>query len=203
MDHSLSLRMTIRRCVEVTTLLSASSVIPHVNGPRRRTPGAHVLMGVVPRSIARRGHAERGAEGGAGVAGAKRVVFAFGAAEKTAGAARMADRAEEISAAAGEELVHVALMADVENDLVGGRREHPVQRDGELDDAQIGPHVAAVDRGDGDEFIADFLREPRELFGGAAPRTSAGLRMPSKQARLRLGWAAEGGASFIAWKPET
>ena len=99
------------------------------------------------------------------MAGAEGVVRAFAAVEKTGGAAGLAELAEKLAAAAGEEFVHVALVGDVEDKLVGRRIEDAVQRDRELDDAEIGADVAAVAGRDGDEFLADFLGELRQLVG--------------------------------------
>ena len=115
--------------------------------------------------IAGGGHAEGGAQSGAGVAGPEAVVGTLGAVEETAGAARLAETAEECTLAAGEQFVHVTLVGDVEDKLVVGRVKDPVQRDAELDDAQVGPDVAAVFGGDGDDFIPNLLRELRELAG--------------------------------------
>jgi hypothetical protein len=111
--------------------------------------------------IAGRGHAEGGGEGGAGVAGAEGVVLALAPVEETAGAAGLAELAEELAAAAGEELVHVALVGDVEDELIVGRREDAMQRESELDHAEIGADVAAVLCRDGNELVADFLGELR------------------------------------------
>ena len=44
---------------------------------------------------------------------------------------------------AGQQLVHVGLVAGVEDDRVPRRVEDAVQRDGELDDAEVGAEVAA------------------------------------------------------------
>ena len=75
----------------------------------------------------------------------------------------LADGVEAV-AAAGEQLVDVGLVADVEDEAVGGRIENGMERDGQLDDAQIGPEMAARFGQNGDEFLADFLRQGRELL---------------------------------------
>ena len=115
MDHSLSLRMTIRRLVELTTLFSASRVMPQVKAASPQTRH-DVLVGAA--EIASRRHAEGRAQRGARVAGAIGVVRAFGAVEKPARAAGLAQFSEKFAAAAGEEFVHVALVGDVEDELV-------------------------------------------------------------------------------------
>ncbi len=66
--------------------------------------------------------------------------------------------------AAGEQLVGVALMADVKEQAVGAEVKDVVQGDGELDDAEVGREVAA---GLGDlvaDGLADFRRELDELL---------------------------------------
>jgi hypothetical protein len=125
--------------------------------------GDHML--VAAPQVTGGGHAEGGAEGGAGVARAEGVVLALGPVEKAAGAVRLAQLAEEGAVAAGEQLVHVTLVGDVEDELVARRVEDPVEGEGELDDAEVGSHVTALLRGDGDDFVADFLGELRQRLG--------------------------------------
>ena len=69
--------------------------------------------------IARHGHAERGGERGAGVAGAVAIVRAFGAQHEAVQSAGSADGGEAVLAP-GEELVDVGLVADVEQEAVLG-----------------------------------------------------------------------------------
>jgi len=128
--------------------------------------GDHVFIGSF--QVAGGGHAEGGGEGGASVAGTEGVVGAFIAGEEAGGTAGLADFAEELALAAGEELMDVALVGDVEDELVPWGGEDAVERDGELDDAEIRADVAAVFRGDVDEFLADFLRELGELLNAEA-----------------------------------
>ena len=52
-------------------------------------------------------------------------------------------RVEEGLGAAGQHLVGVGLVRDVEDQLVGGGVEDAVQGHRELDDAEVGAHVAA------------------------------------------------------------
>ena len=72
-------------------------------------------------------------------------------------------------APAGEHLVDVALMADVEDELVLRRVEDAMQRDGQLDHAEIRPEMAAGLRKNVDQLIAHFLRELRQVLLRAAP----------------------------------
>ena len=60
--------------------------------------------------------------------------------------------------AAGDELVDVGQVAGVPQDAVVGGVEHPVEGQGELDDAQVGAEVAAAGAGDGaHDEVADLL----------------------------------------------
>ena len=49
----------------------------------------------------------------------------------------------EAGLAAGDDLVHVGLVAGVPQDGVGRRLEHPVQGERQLDGAEVGAEVAA------------------------------------------------------------
>jgi len=91
-------------------------------------------------------------------------------------------------------------MAHVENDLSAGVANTRCSAMVSSTTPRLGSHMAAVDRSDGDEFVADFLRELRELFGGQRPHIGWTANA-GKQARLRLvGWA-EGGASSSRGNP--
>ena len=78
----------------------------------------------------------------AGVAGAVAVVLALGAQQEAVEPLILAHGVEAV-AAAGEELVDVALVADIEDEFVLRRLEDAVQGDGQFDDAEIRPEVAA------------------------------------------------------------
>jgi len=70
----------------------------------------------------------------------------------------------ELRDPAGQQLVHVRLVARVEDDLVLGRVEHPVDRDGELDHAQVRPEVAAGPDGRLDQQVTDLGGQAGELI---------------------------------------
>ena len=82
---------------------------------------------VAAAEIAGHSHAEAGGNRGRGVAGAKGVVFALGALGEAGQAAALAQGADAI-APAGEDLVGVALVADVPDQPVARRVEHIMQR---------------------------------------------------------------------------
>jgi hypothetical protein len=89
--------------------------------------------------------------------------------------------------AAGEQLVDVALVGDVEDELVFRGGEDAVQGDGQLDHAEVGADVAAVDGGDLEDLLADLLRRVGQLFRGeclevvrtleSASRSATGIRV--------------------------
>ena len=122
--------------------------------------GDHALGATA--QVARRRHAQRRGERGAGVARAEGVVLALGAEHEAVEAAGLADGMEAV-APAGEQLVHVGLVADVEDEGIGRRIEDAMQRDGQLDHAQIRPEVAAGLGQHGDQFVADFLGQRGQL----------------------------------------
>lgn len=107
------------------------------------------------------GEAVGPAEDPGGVAVLDDVMVGLGAGG-VAGEAALALEPGEVLAA-GEQLVHVALVAGVPEHLVPGRLEDPVQGDGELDDAQVGAEVSAGLGHRVHEEGADLVREPVQL----------------------------------------
>ena len=79
---------------------------------------------------------------GGGVGVLDDVVLGLGLARVAADAALLAQRVE-VGGAAGEQLVDVGLVAGVEDDPVARGVEDPVDRQGQLDDAEVGAEVAA------------------------------------------------------------
>jgi hypothetical protein len=126
----------------------------------------------MPRSggpeLARHGEAERGRDRGGGMGGAEGVVGAFGPLGEARQAVLHAQRPDAV-AAAGEDLVRVALVRDVPDDPVAGRVEDGVQRDGEFDHAEPRAEVAARDGDGGDGFGAQFVGDLAEVGVGELP----------------------------------
>jgi len=91
------------------------------------------------------------------------VMLGLGAARVPGQAALHPQPAEVVPA--GDQLVHVRLVAGVEDDRVLGGVENPVQRDGELDDAEVRPEVAPGARDRRDEEVADLLGQLIQLGG--------------------------------------
>ncbi len=110
-------------------------------------------------------HPERSRNRGAGMADAEGVVFAFGTARKPGNAAGLAQPGHR-RATAGEDLVHVALMADIPDDAIRRRVEHIVQGQGQFHRAQIRGEMAAGLRDRADQEVAQFLRQPGQIGRG-------------------------------------
>lgn len=81
------------------------------------------------------GHAEGGGKCGACVACSEGVVLALAAGKKTAESAGCADAVELRSVAAGQKFVDVALMGNIEGELVLRCVEDEMERYGEFNDA--------------------------------------------------------------------
>ena len=102
-------------------------------------------------------HAERRRERRAGVARAVAIVRAFRAQHEPVQSARSA-YGVELLLAPGQQLVHIGLVADVEQEAVGRRVERIVQGDGKFHHAQVRPKMPAVVGKNGDQ--------PFPYFGG-------------------------------------
>src|ERR1700722_11650698 len=81
-------------------------------------------------------HAQAGRQGRTGMAGTVAVMLAFRAEKETVQALVLADGRKAI-ATPSQELMDIALMADIEQDLVRGGIEDSVQRDREFNHTQI------------------------------------------------------------------
>ena len=88
------------------------------------------------------GHAVGVRQRGRRVAVLHQVVLGLGPARVARQPAALPQRVE-LGQPAGQQLVHVGLVPGVEDQLVLGRVEHPVQRDRQLDHAQVGAQVTA------------------------------------------------------------
>ena len=126
-------------------------------------------------------HPEAGGERGPGVARAIDVMFAFGAKEKPVEPFVLSHGVDAIEPA-GKHLVDVTLVADVEDKLVVRGGEDAVERDRQLDHAEVRTEMAAGFRKHLDQGVAHFLRELRQAFlrqcldvgGGSDPVEQAG-----------------------------
>ena len=86
--------------------------------------------------LVRLGQAVGVGQAGGGVRVLHQVMLGLGPARVAGQPAALAQRAE-LREPAGQQLVHVGLVAGVEDDLVLGRVEDPVERDGQLDHAEV------------------------------------------------------------------
>ena len=98
------------------------------------------------------------------MSGAKGVVLTFAALEEAGQAILLSQRVEAV-AAAGEQLVRIALMSHIPDQLIGWRVEHRMQRDGELDHAESSANVPA-----GAGTVVD---QERPHVGGQRPQLVA------------------------------
>ena len=106
--------------------------------------------------------AHGGRNGGGGMAGIESVKRAFLAARKTAYAVYLAQGRKTFSASR-QQLMRVALVPHVENQLVPGAVKHAVQGDRQFHCAKIGCQMAAVFRHGADDLCPDLARQRFQL----------------------------------------
>jgi len=99
------------------------------------------------------------------VGGAEGVVFAFAAFGEAGEAAALADGVEAVFAA-GQDFVGVALVADIEDELIIGGVENGVDGGGEFDHAKSCAQVTTGFCDGVDHEVADFVVELLELVIG-------------------------------------
>ena len=125
--------------------------------------GHHVVR--LTREVACRGEAAGEADRGRGVAHREEVMLGLPGVGEARGL-RVASGVEKRRRAAGEHLVRIGLMRDVEDDFVVRGLEDAVQGDGQLDRGEVGASVPADRRGALDDCRAHLVREGRERGGG-------------------------------------
>ena len=170
MDHSLSLSTTMRRLVWWAMLLSASYVMPQVKAASPATATTCSLPPLLSRATAMPSAAESAVPA---CPGAVAVVLAFGAQHEPVQPTRSADCAE-LFLPSGEQFVHVGLMADVEQEAIGGGVEDVVQRERQFHHPEIRAQMPPIVGEHGDHSFADFRgqliefrrRELFDLLGG-------------------------------------
>ena len=119
-------------------------------------------------------HAERRRDRRRRMRGAERVVFAFRTARKARRPARHPQPAH-VRAAAGQDLVRVGLVTHVPHDAIARRVEHVVERDGELDGAEIRRQVTAGLRHRGQDERPQFAGKLWQRFGGQTAQRRRGV----------------------------
>ena len=161
---SLSFRTTSMSVCDTPALFSASKAMPALIAPSPMIATAFRVLALQPGGD---GHAERGRDRGRRMGGAEGVVLALVAAREAGDAAELAQRAHAL-APAGQDLVRIGLVADVPDDPVARRVEHVVQRDRQLDRAEVGRQVAAG-LGDALQHELAQLRGQQLEFGAREP----------------------------------
>ena len=97
--------------------------------------------------------------------GAERIVGTFGALGE-AGEAAFAAQGTDTVAATGQDLVGIALVADIPDDLVARGVKDRVQGDGQFDNAEARAKVAAGDGNGADGFGAQLVGQLAQLAVG-------------------------------------
>ena len=110
------------------------------------------------------------------MADAERVVLALLAPRERREAVLLLDRGDAV-AAAGEDLVRIALVADVPDQAVVRRVEQVVQRDGQLDHAEAGAEMAAEVADRFDQVAGADSSATAGSSASGMRRRSAGLSM--------------------------
>lgn len=107
--------------------------------------------------------AQRRRDRGRAVRRTERVVFALRPLGEARQPAALAQRADAI-AAAGQDLVRIALVTDVPHQPVGGRVEHIMDRDGQFDNAEARSEMPAGRTDRADRFLSQFVGELPQIF---------------------------------------
>ena len=147
--------MTRLRSLSSEMLLSASHVMPPVSAPSPTT--ATTCRSLRPVRVKAREMPSAQLQRARRVRGLDDVVRALGALRVAGEAAARAQPGEVLTAR--QQLVHVGLVPGVEDDRVARRVEDAVQRDRQLDDAEIRAEVPAGAGDVLDEELADLRGE--------------------------------------------
>ena len=142
-------------------------LVTHAAGEGRITGHGDDML-APPVHVARGGHPQRRRKGGAGMTRSVAVVLALGAQQEPVESAMLAHRRKTFTATR-QDLVDVALVADIEEDPVRGGLEDAVQGYGEFDHPEIGTEMSACLGKRGDEFLADLKRKAGEILFGKLP----------------------------------
>ena len=133
----------------------------HAGGQRAVADDRH-RMPVLALLLGRHRHAQRRRDAGRRMGGAEGVVLALAALREARDAAELAQRRHAL-APAGQDLVRIGLVAHVPHQPVVRRVEDMVQRDRELDRAEVGAQVAAGARNVVEHAGAHLGRQLPEL----------------------------------------
>ena len=168
-------------------------LVGHAAGHRPVADDGDDVAQVVGAGVAGDGQAVGVRQDRRGVAVLDEVVRALLAARVAGQAAGLAQLGEA-GLAPGDDLVHVGLVAGVPDDGVGRRVEHPVQRQRQLDGAEVGPEVAAGLGHGLDDEVADLAGEIVQLGvasaragppGGGSRAAASRRRYPRRPGQVR------------------
>ena len=129
-------------------------------------------------------HAERGGDRGRGMTHAESVVRAFFAFRERREAILFLDRGDLV-AAAGQDLVRIALMADVPDQAIVRRVIQIMQRDGQFDHAEPGAEMSADAGHRFDQVFAQLARDIGQF--AFVELAQVGRRVDGGEARIALG----------------
>ena len=119
-------------------------------------------MVILPLQVPGPAQAHSRRNGRRSVAGGKGVVLAFLRLGKAADSLPLAQGGKAVKPP-GQQLIRVALMADIQKDFILGRAENPEYRDRQLHDAQVGGQVPAVLGNRLEDFLPDLLGQKIQL----------------------------------------
>ena len=142
------------------TLGRGSQVIQGLHGypaGKRRVADHRHDVRLFAQPVTRVGQADRRRKRRPRMPGAKDIVRALFPLQKTVQAAGAADMIEVSAVAAGQQFMDIALVRDVEDELIRRCMENPVQGYGEFHDAEVRTDVPAILSGDRDQPLPDFL----------------------------------------------
>ena len=122
--------------------------------------GHHLLVGAA--FVARGGNTQGRRQGRARMRRAVTIVGTLGSQREPVQPVRQPHGMETVFAS-GEQFVNVRLMTDVPNELVFGRVKHSMERECQLDHAEVWPQMPAVPGEHRDQLVPDFFGELREL----------------------------------------
>ena len=138
------------------------ALVDHAAGERAVADDGHHLARL-PLDLFGTGNADGNRQRGAAVAGNKRVAVAFGRVGKAGDAVFLAQLSKP-GAAAGQQLVGIALVAHIEHNFILRQAQCPVQRDRQLHHAQVGGKMSAGGGNALDQEAADLVAQDGQFL---------------------------------------
>ena len=125
---------------------------------------------IITPEITRGRHPQPRRDRGRTVGGAERVILALGTFREPGQPSRLANGSDTVTAP-GQDLVRIALVADIPEHFVIGCVEHVMQRHGKLDHAKTGAEMTAGHRDGVDGLGTQFVRHLLKTVGRQTPET--------------------------------